>query len=137
MATLRIVRNSEPNNRFSKYKIIADGNKIGEIANGATEQFDLPEGTHTIRATINWCSSQDIQVVLREDKAQTLYLSRFKMGRYLTYIVWGILALHLLASSVFKFPYLIYLMILPFFLMLYYFTIGRKNYLQISDQFNI
>ena len=42
------------------YKILIDGNKVGKIRTGEELKFNLDEGSHSIKFTIDWCSSKEL-----------------------------------------------------------------------------
>ena len=50
------------------YKVLIDGVKIGEIKNGETKYFDVPEGYHTLQLKIDWCSSGVQQIFIEKGK---------------------------------------------------------------------
>lgn len=71
MAKLIITRNSEFFNRARDYRICLNGEEIGKIASGKTKEFDIPEGTNTLKAKIDWCGSQDFRINLNKDETKT------------------------------------------------------------------
>ncbi len=42
------------------YKVVLDGNVIGEIGNGQQLELDVPPGRHQLHLTIDWCHSNSI-----------------------------------------------------------------------------
>ena len=42
------------------YKVFIDNNEVGKIRQGEELKFNLDEGIHSIRFTIDWCSSREI-----------------------------------------------------------------------------
>lgn len=133
MPTLTIHRVSQWANRFRGINLYANGEKLGVIADGNTLNFELTEGTHTIQARIDWCSSPEVEVELKKGKVQTLQLSGLKTNR------WGnILAAVLLAGVFFvpeieaHTPLVIGVIAILASPMLYYLTLGRKKYLKLK-----
>ena len=135
MPQLRLIRNSEYNNRFRKFNVFNNGKKIGEITNGEEKLFDLPEGQNTVVAKIDWCSSPEMTLTVQKNELKTLYVSRFKGGKLLSWIGMAIMAIHFVLSYAFDFHYFVILMA-PLVLYLFYlFTFGRKKYLHLTDIF--
>ena len=59
-ATLRLTRQlSKWRDRFRDYTVVLDGSVIGKIANGATRDFFVSPGDHTLRMKIDWTGSQE------------------------------------------------------------------------------
>ena len=54
---IRITRDSGYADRIRAYKIVLDGNVIGEIRNGEQLELDLPPGKHQLHLKIDWCRS--------------------------------------------------------------------------------
>ncbi|MEP0392044.1 MAG: hypothetical protein ABJ205_14450 [Erythrobacter sp.] len=44
-----------------------NGERLGEVKHDGTITLDLPPGSHRIKMTIDWCSSQEIVVEGDED----------------------------------------------------------------------
>ncbi len=93
MPKLIIHRISEFENRARKIKIELNGELAVTIKNGETLELDIPSGTHTIQAKIDWCSSNlleleandtsSIEVVLSSGEGSSLYRVIFKLKEYL------------------------------------------------------
>lgn len=54
---IRINRKSGWVDRVRSYKVIVDGQVIGDIRNGQSRDFDLAPGHHTLMLKIDWCRS--------------------------------------------------------------------------------
>ncbi|HUU02656.1 MAG TPA: hypothetical protein VM425_14545 [Myxococcota bacterium] len=54
---IRITRDSGYADRIRAYKIVLDGNVIGEIRNGEQLELDVPPGKHKLHLKIDWCRS--------------------------------------------------------------------------------
>lgn len=133
MATIRLKRTSEYNNRMRDYKIFIDGQQVGTIANGETKDFHTTVGQHIVTAKIDWCSSPDISIELKENQTSNLKVGGFKYGQILMPIGLGLIVLHFILSKFADFDYTIYLVAPLFLLMVYYMTIGRKKYLTLEE----
>ena len=135
MPQLRLIRNSEYNNRFRKFNVFNNGKKIGEIANGEEKLFDLPEGENTVVAKIDWCSSPEMTFTVQKNELKTLYVSGFKNGKLWLWTGVAIMVIHFLLSFIIDFHYFIILMAPVVLYQLYYITFGRKKYLHLTDIF--
>ena len=127
MATIRIKRTSEYNNRMRDYIIFIDGQQIGTIANGETKDFPSTVGQHIVTAKIDWCSSPDISIDLKENQTKNLKVGGFKYGQILMPIALGLIVLHFILSKFAGFDYTIFLVAPLFCVLFYYLTIGRKK----------
>lgn len=134
MATIRIKRTSEYNNRIRDYKIFVDGQQVGTIANGETKDFPTTVGQHIVTAKIDWCSSPNISIELKENQTSNLKVGGFKYGQILMPIGFGLIALHFILTIFADFYYTIFLVVAFFPLLLYYLTIGRKKYLTVEEE---
>lgn len=84
------------------YHLLVDGEEIAVIKRGVTQTVTLPEGSKTLKAVIDWCSSPDFQV------------SDIRSGQ--------IVVKNSFASNFFK----------ALFLPLYYISLGKNRYLRIE-----
>lgn len=48
--------------RGSRFKVWIDGTKIGKVANGATTEIPLEPGNYSVRVSVDWCRSPDLEV---------------------------------------------------------------------------
>lgn len=71
MGTITISRESQFMNKMRSYDIYVDGEKIGEIKNGGTEELPVPPGEHVIQLQIDWCKSKEIPFRLSEGEKQS------------------------------------------------------------------
>ena len=133
MATILVKRTSEYNNRLRDYQLFLDGKKIGTIANGQTESFEITSGQHTIVAKIDWCSSPELSLTLNETEQKLLTVGGFKNGNWIMPVAGGIIGFHFLLTIVFGFEYGIFLVIPAFLLLIYYLIVGRKKYLTLTE----
>lgn len=106
MPTIRLYRPPEFINSTRQYKIFVDGEKIGTIVNGDTLEFDLPAGTHTMQAKIDWCSSPEFTFSVKNGETKTINVGGFHREE----------VVYLHTSK-----------------LLYYLTVGRKQYLYLED----
>jgi len=133
MATIRLKRTSEYNNSMRDYKIFIDGQEVGRIANGEIKEFPLTEGQHNIIAKIDWCSSPNMLINIKDNETKELKVGGFKNGNWIMPLSGGIIALHFLIKITLNIEFTIFLVIPVFILLVYYLTIGRKKYLTLEE----
>jgi len=94
------------------------------------KEFELENGTHEIYAKSAWCGSPKIQVTITDENAPTLILDGFKNETVIKIVFMALagmfvftknLIFGIIAGIVFLYP-------------LYYLTIGKDNYLQLSEK---
>ena len=133
MATIRLKRRSEYNNRMRDYKIFIDGQQVGTIANGESKDFPTTVGQHIVRAKVDWCSSPDISVIVNDNQTKNLKVGGFRNGQFLMPISLGLIFLHFTLTKFAEIDYIIYLIAPLFILLVYYLTIGRNKYLTLAE----
>lgn len=57
---LTLHRNRAFVDRFREYKVIIDGEVRGAIKNGGQFACQVEPGTHTLRLTVDWCTSNEL-----------------------------------------------------------------------------
>ena len=132
MGSIIINRTSEYLNRLRNYGVYIDGKKVDTISNGETKKFNISAGQHSILTKIDWCSSQTLSVDINDNETKSFKVGGFKNGNWLIPAGLVIPILSFIASSLFDFDYLFYLIIPIFLLMVYYMTLGRKQYLTLK-----
>lgn len=133
MATIKIQRTSEYNNRMRNYQIFIDGQKTGIIANGQTMEFTTSPGQHTIMAKIDWCSSPDLLIHINDNETKNLKVGSFKHANWIMPIGAGIIALHFILKMTMGFNYVLFLVFPVSLILLYYITFGRKKFLTLTE----
>jgi hypothetical protein len=141
MATKIIIsRKSEWINRARGFKLFLDGNEMGKIANGGSEEYVVEPGVHSIQCKIDWCSSPELTVELKE--GETKFLKASSGMKYYT-VGYIFLILSLGAGPILKLmgiqrpenlSTISVLILVPFLLyMTYYLSIGRKKYIFLAE----
>lgn len=69
---LVLTRKSEFVNRARGFRVLIDGQQAGIIRNGGAEEFHLAPGQHQVICKIDWCSSREYSIDIRE--GETVYL---------------------------------------------------------------
>ena len=133
MGSIIINRTSEYLNRLRNYGVYIDGKKVDTISNGETKKFNISAGQHSILTKIDWCSSQTLSVDINDNETKSFKVGGFKNGNWLIPAGLVIPILSFIASSLFDFDYLFYLIIPIFLLMVYYMTLGRRQYLTLKE----
>jgi hypothetical protein len=129
MATIKIQRCTEYNNRRRDYKIFIDGKKVGTIADGETKDFVTSAGQHSIMVKIDWCSSPEISFDINDNNSKT-----FKVGgNWIIPIAGGVIVLYFILKIFLDIDYALFLLLPPVLLLFYYLTVGRKRYLTLNE----
>lgn len=58
---LRIKRDSGYADRLRAYKVVLDGNIVGELKNGQQIEIDVSNGKHELYIKIDWCRSNTVE----------------------------------------------------------------------------
>jgi hypothetical protein len=133
MATIKIQRTSELNNRLRDYRIYIDGEKIGTIADGETKNFIISSGQHSIIAKIDWCSSPEISFNIIDTDTKTFNVGGVKGGNKIVLITIGLIALYFILKVLLQNSYTIFFLLPVPFVLGYYITVGRKRYLILTE----
>ena len=135
-----ISRKSEWINRARGFKLFLDGKEMGKIANGVSEEYAVDPGVHTIQCKIDWCSSPELHVEVKEGETKFL-----KAGSGMKYYTVGyiFLILSLGYGPILKLmgiarpenlSVIRVLIFVPFLLyMTYYLSLGRKKYISLEE----
>ena len=137
MGKLIIERSSEWNNMARAIGIYIDGRKVGTLAHGQTESFEMMPGKHAIRAKIDWCSSQILEMEFSDKEERTVRLSGFRYGNLiLPTLLVLIVVLHVLGRSLNLGPehWIWWLPMFTFTYPLYFMTLGRRHYLRLEEK---
>lgn len=132
MATIKIQRTSEYNNKLRDFSIYVDGNKVGTIADGEVKEFTTTPGTHVVTAKIDWCSSQNVSVEVEDHKAAALEVGGFKFGNWILPLVIGVVIVFVALQNFTGSEYILFAFVPLLVLLFYYLTVGRKKYLRLA-----
>jgi len=131
MATIKIKRTNDYVNALRDYRLFIDGQKIGTIGNNQIKEFDIPIGQHSLSAKIDWCSSPDFSFETNGSDSKIILLGAIRSWRWLMPLISISIVLALLLKDVSY--YIAALVLIPLLYILYYLTIGRKNFLTIEE----
>ncbi len=134
MATIIVNRKTNYAGYFRSYQIILDGTKIGTIKNGETKEFETTSGDHFIQSKVDWFCSPELPLKLREEDKKVINIGDSNYGWILLFAL-GIIMFSTNIIKVFHLNQLYRLFsIIPLILIVvYYSTIGRKNYISIKE----
>ncbi|WP_165750091.1 hypothetical protein [Cellulophaga sp. Z1A5H] len=135
MPKLIVERTSEWNNKARQIDFYIDGVQKGILDNGKTLTFDLEPGTHEIVAKINNRRSEKIQINFTKDETKTFKLAGFKYGSLVMPLIIGSVLIFLVCKAFLniELKFLLALSLLAFLYPVYYMTLGKNNYLSLSD----
>ncbi|OFX24615.1 MAG: hypothetical protein A2041_01145 [Bacteroidetes bacterium GWA2_31_9b] len=135
MARIILSRKKEWANRARKFNVFIDGEKKDTIANGEIKEIELDPGKHKIMLKVDWCSSPELELDLKEEKSKTIEVCSFKANRWLMPILYIIVGIYFIAKFVYKIDLTIVLyLVLPLTLVyIYYLSFGRKKYIEIEE----
>jgi hypothetical protein len=138
MARLIIKRKSEWMNWTRSIGIYIDGQKVGTVSNGDAEEYTVSPGAHTVRARIDWCLSNEMQLTIAENETKTLSLGAYKYAGILLATELSLIALHIILKFTAGITFVFWFAI-PFILVtLYYVTFGYNKYLLLKeDEFSL
>jgi hypothetical protein len=134
MAKIIVKRNSQWINKIRDIGIFINGELVGAIKDGKTQQYEVKSGEHEIYAKIDWCGSQKILIDAADNEIITIKLTGFKYGSWFLPIFLGIMLIYSLGKYVLNFnmSFLIVFGIVMFLYLLYFLTLGRNNYLTLK-----
>jgi hypothetical protein len=114
------------------YRLYLDGKKIGTIGNGETSDFEITNGHHTLIAKIDWCSSQKLSFEINDHETKIFLVGALKNGKLIIPLIGVFIVLSVILPDTSHSCYRLFLVLPPFLLLLYYLTIGRKNFLTLK-----
>lgn len=135
MAKIILSRKKEWANRARKFTIFIDGEKKDTISNGEIKEIELAPGKHKILLKVDWFSSPELEVDVKEERAKTIEVCGFKANRWLMPLMYIVLGIYFISAFVFKkeFKEIMYLVIPIALVYIYYLTLGRKKYIEITE----
>ncbi len=133
MARIVIVRSNEYINRFRGIGLYLNGEKLGDIFNNEKEEFEIPEGEHELVAMIDWCSSPVINFKVKGNETETFNVGGFKHNKVILPMSATLVFLHLVMNVFFHIQLSIFFILPLFLLLVFYISIGRKQYLSLEQ----
>lgn len=134
MSKIKIIRRNKGTDFFRSYKLFLGDKKLGEIKRNATEEFDIPEGIHTIIAKIDWVRSQKIEFAIRKEETKVFEVSSFPHAGWIMPISFAFVTIDIIFEILYPgFRLFFYLIIPGFLMMMYYLTFGKSRYLILKE----
>ncbi|PIB25538.1 hypothetical protein [Maribacter sp. 4G9] len=136
MRKIRVERNSEWNNKARAIGIYIDGEKVGTINDGETQEYEVENGKHEIFAKIDWCRSPKIELNIAENETKTIKLSGFKYSKWILPALLGIMLFYYLGKYALNIDlnFLIWILAIGFLYPIYYITFGKNRYLILTEK---
>ena len=131
-------RPSQWMNRIRGYRVFINGQQVGTIKNGATEEYAVEPGANSIECKINWCGSRGYSANLQP--GETTYL-KVNSGMKLYYFFVGVMAVGVFLFVYYRdnpdkpswaTPVSLVALFSAALYSLYYVTFGRKDYLLVE-----
>ena len=85
---IRIKRDTGYADILRAYKVVLDGNVIGEIKNGQQVEFDVAPGKHHLNLKIDWCRSNIVDCEANQDTVEFECGSNLRGSKVLLAIVY-------------------------------------------------
>ena len=135
MPKLYFHRTSEYANNARNIAVYVDGKKALSIPNGGSSVFETTTGEHEVYAKIDWCYSPVLKLNLQENDKQKLEISSFKMAKWMMPLALFCVLIYFAGSYFTEANFAwIFIVVVPIFLyQIFYLTLGRKKYLQITS----
>ena len=133
MTTIKIHRSNDYINLLRDYRLYIDGQIVGTISNGQTKDFEITQGRHTLISKIDWCSSPEVSFEINDHDSKKFLVGNFKYARLLIPYVTVIFALSFLLAFKSHFYFGLIFLFQGFIYLLYFITLGRKNYLTLKE----
>lgn len=124
------VKSSDINIIPTKMFLYVNNEEI-EFKSHKTVDFNIPEGKYTFYAKYLWYKSNEITLFVSKDETKEFIITK---TFYNLSVISGLFSIitYLLLSPLFEIGWILYLMIFPFLITVYYRTIGWKNFLKIK-----
>ena len=134
MARIVIVRSNEHINRFWGIDLYLNGEKLGDICNDETMEFEIPEGNHSLVAKIDWCGSPELNFEVGKNDIQTFNVSGFKHNKMVLPAAATLVVLHYMLTHFFDTQLSVFFVLPLLLLLIFYVSIGRNQYLTLEPQ---
>jgi len=140
MPIVNILRKNEPLLMYRRIEVYLNGKSIGYFPKGKSKEFDLPAGEHKIKAKTRWFGSREVKFTCFNKEKKTMVISTNKF-LIRTLAILALFDVFLLIvgrnyQSEHKFISIFKTLAGVMFLIIvvYFFSIGRNNYLIIKEE---
>lgn len=118
MAKLRLMRPDEKTNQQAEMVIYLNGKVLGTLGNNETKEFEVAEGCHKVKASIDTQGSKAHRFKIASSETKDFIISTNNEANSPEPLVGSSVLLDAIVSAG---------------MLLYYFTIGHNRYLTISE----
>ncbi|MBE0651795.1 MAG: hypothetical protein IH595_13260 [Bacteroidales bacterium] len=133
MSKLIINRKPDWINSSREIGVYLDGELIGFVGNGHTEEFRIRPGEHRLTTRMEWYGSKTLEFHVAENEDQKVELSGFKFGKWLSPLAFLLMLVYYGFHQQLHINAVYYLIILipvgAYFF--YYLTLGHNSYLKL------
>ncbi|MDR5589952.1 hypothetical protein [Christiangramia sp. SM2212] len=135
MPKLIIKRNSEWANKMRPFEIYINGIKLTDIKDKEVLAFEIPEGNYQLKARIDWCGSQPLNIKISEGEIKRVEVSGFILSKYFLPVAIICALLYFVIYFKYNSNNLILGTILMLFLgyLFYFLSFGRNQYLRLRE----
>jgi hypothetical protein len=88
---LAITRDRGCADRLRAYKVVLNGESIGEIRNGETKEFPIGPGKHALSLKIDWCGSETVEFVVDQAEKPAFQVKSSLRGTPVFLSLWYVL----------------------------------------------
>lgn len=89
-----------------------DGQKIGTLNHGETQEYAVRNGKHEVYAKLGWERSQKIELDITENEIIVLELTQYPYGTLILFIFFGLQFLYILGKDTLNFEFKYYLILM-------------------------
>ena len=132
MATIKVKRTANFFNRARNYQIYIDGQLANTSYLNGIETIEVDACSHTLIAKSLWVSSKELSFEIKENETKTFEVSIFKSMKIFYLIIVFLFLLPFVQSGEFM-KYAGFIPIPAFFILIYYMTLGRKEYFTLKE----
>lgn len=118
MAKLRLMRPDEKTNQQAEMVIYLNEKVLGTLGNNETKEFDVAEGYHKVKASIDTQGSKTHKFRIGSRETKDFIISTNNKANSPESLVGSSVLLDVIVSAA---------------MLLYYFTVGHNRYLTISE----
>jgi len=135
MPKLIIKRNSEWATRMRTFDIYLNEKKLVEINDKQVFSFEIPEGRYQLRAKIDWCGSEPLNIEIKKGETKRIEVKGFIFSKYFLPVALISGILYFIIYFKFNINSLLLATLLMFFLgyLLFFVSFGRNQYLRLNE----
>jgi len=135
MPKLIIKRNSEWATRMRTFDIYLNEKKLVEINDKQVFSFEIPEGRYQLRAKIDWCGSEPLNIEIEKGETKRIEVKGFIFSKYFLPVALISGILYFIIYFKFNINSLLLATLLMFFLgyLLFFVSFGRNQYLRLNE----